>query len=29
VRGVSREDVVAAITGAEFGLHADTAKESV
>jgi len=28
VRGVSREDVVAAITGAEFGLRPDTAKEA-
>ena len=27
VRGVSREDVVAAITGAEFGLGADIRKE--
>ena len=28
VRGVSREDVVAAITGAEFGLGADLRKEN-
>jgi D-xylose transport system ATP-binding protein len=28
VRGVSREDVVSAITGAEFGLGADIPKES-